>query len=185
MSLETKDLLAAFRRQPIPCTCGVAVFALLFFAYFRMGVVEERQAELEQADKVLSKLTNNITFSAQLDQHLSSLRETNETFAARALKVGEVARNQQVFYELETLCGVRLTELRPLPVPPLAKGAPVTFFQPLGFSLSVKGNFESIMQYLRYIESSPIPSRVLSASLVYASTGEQTLDLTVELLGLR
>ncbi len=185
MSLETKDLIAAFKRQPIPCACGVIVFVLLIFAYFRMGVVETRQAELEASDKVLSKLTNNVTFSAQLDQHLLALRETNELFASRALKVGEVARNQQFFYELEASSGVRLTELRPLPVAPPVKGAPVTFFQPLGFTISVKGSYDNLMRYLRHIEYSSIPSRVVSASMVYASTDDQTLDLTVEMLGLR
>lgn len=185
MSLETKDLIGAFRRQPIPCGCGVVVFVLLVLAYFRMGVVETRQAELEEADKVLSKLTNNITFSAQLDQHLLALREVNELFASRALKVGEVARNQQFFYELEASSGVRLTELRPLPVAPLVKGAPVTFFQPLGFTISAKGSYENLIKYLRHIEYSPIPSRVISASMVHANTDDQTLDLTVEMLGLR
>lgn len=185
MSLETKDLVAAFRRQPIPCGCGVVVFVLLVLAYFRMGVVETRQAELEAADKVLSKLTNNITFSAQLDQHLLALREANELFASRALKAGEVARNQQFFYELEASAGVRLTELRPLPVAPLAKGVPVNFFQPLGFTISVKGSYENLLRYLRHVEYSSIPSRVVSASMIYASTEDQTLDLTVEMLGLR
>lgn len=185
MAIETKALAAAFKRQPIPASCGIVVVVLLVFGYFRMGVVEEREAALLEAEKVLSKLTNNITYSAQLDQHLAELRAVNEGFAATALKQGDVARNQQFFYRIESASGVRILELRALSVPSPAKGAPVTFYQPLSYSLSVAGDYEKLLKFLRHLEQGATLGRVLSATLVHVEGPEQTLNLNVEMLGLK
>ncbi len=185
MAIETKTVVAAFKRQPIPFSCGIIVVLLLLLAYFRMGVVDEREAALAEAEKVLSKLTNNITYSAQLDQHLNELRAVNDGFATAALKQGDIARNQQFFYRIESASGVRILELRSQPVPAPAKGAPVTFYQPLTYSLSVAGDYEKLLTFLLHLERGSTLGRVLSATLVYVDGSEQTLNLNVEMLGLK
>ena len=126
MSLETKDLVAAFKRRPLVFVCGVIVVALGLALYFRSGVGDELQARLAEREKELSRLTNNTKFSAQLDAQLQALRQANATLEAGALRVGELARNQQVFFRLEEQTGVPLLDLRPLNVSNAAKGVPAT-----------------------------------------------------------
>ncbi len=185
MSLETKDIVAAAKRRPLLFACGGLVLALGLATYFRMDVPGELEEKLAEREKELTRLSNNVRFSAQLDTHLQSLQSANETIAAGALRVSELARNQQVFYRIEADSGVKLLDLRQLSSPPPARGAPVTTYAPIPFSLTVRGEYPQLIDFLARLDRVATLSRVTSATTAKPTEDTQMISLTVQLLGYR
>ncbi len=192
MSLETKDVVAAAKRRPLFFVCGAIVFACFLLVYFRMDARDEVEGRLEERQKELTRLTNNVRFAAQLDAQLEALRRANETIASGALRVGELARNQQVFYEIEAASGVKMLDLRQLPPPAPARGAPApTTYAPINFSLTIRGDYPQLIDFLHRLDRGPTLSRVTSANASRtgeagpSAAGEYALTLSVQLLGFR
>ena len=185
MSIETKDVIAAFKRRPLLFVCGGLVFVLGVTAYFRQGVTDELHGSLVEREKELLRLTNNTKNSAQLDAQLGALRGANAKLAAGALRAGELARNQQLFYRLEAETGVKLLDLRQIPLPPPAKGAAPTTYSAIPFSLTIKGDYSQLIDFLRRLDSGETLARVTTGSIARPAEGAQTLSLGVEMLGFR
>ena len=184
MSIETKDVAVAFKRRPLLFICAALAVGLGVTAYFRQGVTDELRGVLAEREKELLRLTNNTKFSAQLDAQLESLRNANARLAAGALRAGELARNQQLFYRLEAETGVTLLDFRPLALPPPPKGvAPI--YTAIPFSLTIKGDYSQIIDFLQRLDHGETLARVTSGSLARPAEGAQTLSLGVELLGFR
>jgi Tfp pilus assembly protein PilO len=189
MSLETKDIIAAAKRRPLLFVCGAIVLAAGVLSYFRMDVRGQVEDALAEREKELKRLSNNVRFAVQLDNHLQSLREANEKIAAGALRVGELARNQQVFYRIEADSGVKLLDLRQAPLPAPARGAAATTtYVSIPFTLTVRGEYPQLIDFLNRLDRVATLSRVTSANTSFnpATKDEgQALSLTVELLGFR
>jgi len=184
MSLETKDVVAAIKRRPLVAACGMISLALLLGIYFRMDVRDVAQAQFDEREKALLRLIDNQKYSAQLDAHLQALRKANAVIEAGALRANELARNQQIFYQLEAASGVKLLDLRQLTPAIPAKGGPVTYV-PIPFSLTVKGDYAQIMDFLQRLDHGPTLCRVSSASIGRPVEGAYTLSLSLEMLGFR
>lgn len=182
MSFDAKALV---KRHPVPIWCAGLSLVLLLAMYFRMGSLDEVQAKLDEREKVLSKLVNNVKFSAQLESQLAALSAANEVFNTGALRVSELARNQQLFYKLEVESGVKLIDIRQVPLPALAKGAAPTVYVPITFSVSILGDYAQIMKFLKLLEKGAAVSRLTSATIGQPLEGGQTVTINVELLGLR
>lgn len=184
MSIQTKDLVAALKRRPLLCICGALVLGFGLTLYFRLGVADASRERLAEREKEFQRLTNNTKFSAQLDTQLQALRNANATIAAGALHVGELARNQQLFFRLEAETGVKLLDLRQLPAPAPAKGAAATYVS-IPFSLTVKGTYDQLIDFLQRLDRGATLSRVSTGSIARPSDGTQALSLSVELIGFR
>jgi hypothetical protein len=185
MSLDNKALNELLKRHPVPIGCAGLTLLLLLVLYFRFGGLAEVQASLEDREKALSKLVDNVKFSAQLDSQLAALEQANEVLQAGALRAGELARNQQLFYRLEADSGVKLLDIRQLPLPLTVKGASPTVYVPITFSLSMVGEYDQIMKFLKNLERGSTISRLVAATIGQPMEGGQTVSITVELLGLR
>ena len=185
MSIQTKDIVNLWRRQPVLCSCGLVALGLLLSLYFRMGDREAVETVLAEQTKVRNRQSANIKYGVGLDAHTERLRKVNAELASDSLKVGELALNQQFFLRLEADTGVKLLDLRPLPVAAPAKDAPANAFVPIGFSLSVTGTYDQLIAFVTRLEEGATLGRVLNGGLAGSDTGTQTLSLTVELLGLR
>ncbi len=185
MSLDSKAVTDLFKRQPVPVCSLSLIFILLVVLYFRFGSLAEVQAKLEESEKTLSKLVDNVKFSAQLDTQLADLEQANGVIQAGALREGELARNQQLFYRLEADSGVKLLDIRQQPIPKLVKGAAPTVYVPITFSLSIVGEYAQIMKFLKNLEKGDTVSRLVAATIGPPMEGGQTVSLTVELLGIR
>lgn len=184
MSIEAKDITAALKRRPLVFICGVLLVALFLRIYFTMGAADEVRTRLSEREKEFTRLANNTKFSAQLDSQLQALRKANATIEAGALRVGDLARNQQVFFRLEEETGVKLLDLRPLSVSVPAKGGPAAYVG-IPFSLTVKGEYGQLIDFLQRLDRGATLARVTSASIARPAEGGQTLSLSVELLGFR
>lgn len=185
MSLDNKAVADLVKRHPVPVGCAGLTLLLLVALYFRFGNLSEVQIRLEEREKTLSKLVENVKFSAQLDTQLASLEAANGTLQAGALRSGELARNQQLFYRLEVDSGVKILDIRQQPLPLPAKGAAPTVYVPITFSLSIVGEYAQIMKFLKNLERGATVSRLVAATIGQPMEGGQTVSLTVELLGLR
>jgi hypothetical protein len=185
MSIEMKNIATAFKRRPLLFACGALVFGLALAIYFRLGVRDEVEMKLVEREKVLLRLSNNAKFSAQLDSQLESLRKANAKIADGALRVGELARNQQLFFRLEAETGVKLLDLRQLSVAPAAKGAAASTYVAIPFNLTVQGDYAQIMNFLLRLDREATLARVKSGTISRPAEGAQSLALSVELLGFR
>jgi hypothetical protein len=191
MSLETKKLVEGVKRRPLLSVCGTVFVALSLLFYFRSGISAELKTRLDEREKELSRLSNNVKFSAQLDTQLEALRKANVAIEAGALRAGDLARNQQVFLRLLPETGVKLVDLTQVPAKPpapVAKGAPapaVTTFAPLTFNLTIQGDYAQLMDFMKRLERGPTLSRVIAGRIASPLEGAQTVTLTVELLGFR
>lgn len=185
MSLETKDVVAAVKKRPLLVACVLAFVVLVLALYFRMDVYDGIQARLNERDKELLRLTDNMKFSAQLDAQLQAIRKANAVIEAGALRANELARNQQIFYRLEAESGVKLLDLRQLNVAsPPAKGGPATYI-PIPVSLTIKGDYSQVLDFLQRLDHGATLCRVTTASISRPVEGDYTLSLGVELLGFR
>lgn len=186
MSLQTQDLVAAVKRRPVLSTCVALSLVFAVVLYFRGSAPAELQARLAERVKELARLGNNVKFSAQLDTQLEALRAANAVIEQGALRVSELARNQQLFLRIEAESGVKLLDLRQLPTQSTA-GAPAATgtYGPIPFSVNVSGDFPQLVDFLKRLENSATLSRLTSASTAEPAEEGQTLSLTVELLGFR
>ena len=185
MSIETKDLVNLWKRQPVLCTCGVVVLGLLLSLYFRMGDREEVENALAERTKLRNRQAANIKYGVGLDAQTQRLKTANAALASNALKVGELALNQQFFLRLEAETGVKILDLRPLPVAAPAKDAPADAFVPIGFALSLSGNYDQLVLFMNRLEEGETLGRIVNGGLSGSEAGTQTLSITVDLLGLR
>lgn len=184
MSLETKDVVAAVKRRPLLVTCATVSLALALVLYFRMDVRDGLQSRLDEREKELMRLAGNTKFSAQMDTQLQALRKANAVIEAGALRAGELARNQQLFYRLEAESGVKLLDLRQLNPAVPAKGGPSTYVG-LPFNLTIKGDYSQVLDFLQRLDHGATLCRVINASIARPVDGSYTLSLGVELLAFR
>ncbi len=185
MSLKGKNIINACKRRPLLCICIGAGLGLLLCFFLRMDLVGETKTALEERSKYLKKLKTNALYANQLEQQIKTLKEVNQTLADAALREGELAKNQQLFLRLEAETGVKLVDMRALPVPPPPKGAGSNSYVPISFSLTVSGEYKQLITFLKRLDQGPTLSRVVNAAISGTNTGPQTMSLGVELLGLR
>lgn len=184
MSIETKDLVALFKRRPLLVGCALVALVSAMTLYFRMDARDVIQASLDEREKELLRLTENTKYSAQLDTQLQSLRKANAVIESGALRANELARNQQIFYRLEAETGVKLLDLRQLNVAAPGKGGPATYV-PIPFSLTVRGEYAQLLDFLQRLDRGATLCRVSNATIGRPVDGSHTLNLGVELIGFR
>lgn len=188
MSLETKDIVKGFKKQPVASVCGLVSLVLLLSLYFRMGAMDERQTLLEERTAAFTGLQANISAAGQLDAQTKALAEINKSIEAGVLKAGALAENQQFFYRLEAATDVRLQDFRQQAVPAPAKGSPAPVanaYVPIEFSMNLEGSYEQVLLFMKQLEASTSLGRIAAASISMKEGGLVTLKLTVIMLGLR
>jgi hypothetical protein len=185
MSIETKDVVNLLKRRPLISACVGVSLGLLALLYLRMDLIPSTTVTLEDRNRALAKLKTNIKNSVQLAEQTEALAAVNKVILDNAFREGELALNQQLFLRLETELGVRLIDLRALPVPAPAKGAAAKGYVPMGFSLSVGGDYQQLITYLKRLESAPTLARLVSASITGPNPNSQTINMNIEMLGLR
>jgi len=186
MSIETKDLVSAAKRRPLLSVCVVVAVTLLLILYFRKDSISEAKIALEERDKVMRGLALNIKNAENLDQQTVVLRRVNTMIANSSLVVGDLALNQQVFLVLETEVGIKLLDIRPSTVRPLAKNEAPDAYVPMPFTLTVSGSYPNIIAFIRRLERGPVLGRITSLAMSEAPQDtDYTINLSIELLARR
>ncbi len=184
MSIEGKDIAGVFKRFPIPVVCGAIILTCLMSFYFRSGMLDEVTAKREERSKELKRFKNNVVAAVQLDEQLAALEKSNQQFLASAIRVTELAKNPQIFYNLEKETGVTMVDVRQLVTTAPGKAAADSYMI-VPFSVSAEGEFKQLLTLLKRLEFGQQVTRISSASLSPAQNGRLSLSFTIDYLGLR
>ena len=186
--MSNEEFIALLRKNIVAVACVVLCLALGGVAYLRSDeepqagkVLDERQAEGE-------RLATNIENSAQLHEQLAALTAANDGIEGRIIDPVQLAENQRYFYRLESDTGTKITELRQLPPRPPPRGAPQrTAFIPVGFVVTVQGEYAAVMDFLRQVEGGPLYCHVTSCALRPVGSAERggplLMSIELDLLG--
>lgn len=167
------DLLALIKKQPIAFACGVVIVGLAVVLFLRSDAVALAQAEYQEREKELQKIDLNVRSSAGLAEATAEMVEAGGRFDARLVRAGQLANNLQFFYRLEKETGVRLIDVRQLPIPAPKRGEARGAFAPVPFAITIQGTFAQVHGFLRHLETGPHFTRFTQVALAkYATGGE-------------
>lgn len=181
--MTNEQAIAVIKKNPISFGCGVLCVALGLALYFRGGSLAEAEALLAEKSAEGERYAANIKYGAQLKEQLDEVTAANKEIAARVIRVGQLATNQQFFYKAESESGVKLSDYRQqtLTAP---KGK--TAFTPVAFTVSAQGDFKQLLDFMLILESGAHYSRVMSAAVSGSAVNRAaplSLTLNLELLG--
>lgn len=185
MSLDSKAVVDYCKRNTLLSACLGLIFLLLVILYFRFDEFARVEANLAERSAILKKLKANVSNSAQIDAHLRDLTAVNQGIASSALRVGDLAQNLKLFYELESSTGVKLIDVRPTGVPPAPKGAAPKSYVPIPFALTIQGDYAQLMNFLRQLESGRELCRINQANITASEEDTQRISIIIDVLGVR
>jgi hypothetical protein len=182
-----EELIAFIRKNLIAVICAVVTVAIGFTIYYRSDALPDAEKVLADKTKEGELLAANIDDSNQLKEQHAAMVEANQVISDRMIQVGQLADNLQYFYRLESETGIKILDLRQNAWNPPPKGAPKTFFTPVGFLLNAQGDYTKLLDLMRRLETGEHYCRILSCDMkpVDAATrgGQLTISVNLELLG--
>jgi hypothetical protein len=178
--MTTPELVALLKKNPVIVICGALSLALAGALYFRSGDIEAANTALDEKSAEGNRYTQNSTNAVQLKEQLDAIVAANVTIEGRMIRASDLGINQQYFYKLESDSGVKLSDLRQG-----GKGnlGPDAKHIPIGFTMSVQGDFAQVLTFLRTLEDGTHYCRVLTATCGGGRKGTVTLTLNLEVLG--
>ena len=186
--MTTADLVAWVKKNPLVASCiAIALFAGVG-AHYLGGAVTEAATVLEQRTAEGSRITENVLNAAQLREHVAEMAAARTKIESRLVRSGELAKNLQYFYRLESEIGVELIDIKQNSVAAnraVPRGAKAGF-SAVNFSVSFRGDYWAALHCLRKLESGLHFCQVLSASIEPLSperSGPVKIALNLELLG--
>ena len=183
------DLLALLKKNPVGVGCGALALLLGGAGYYRSGGLPTAETELEQKSTEAQRFAANLKNSAQLPEQLATLTAADKEIAARLVRAGQLVDNTQYFYRLVADTGVRLADFHQNPPSSSTKNAAKGAHIPVGFGLTVQGEYVQLLTFLRQLEGGAHYCRLLTANLTAPAASETgrstalTLTLTFDLFG--
>lgn len=181
-------LIELLRKNLVCVICVAVSIVLAAVIYLRSDILPEAESTLADRSAEGERLQANVENSSQLKEQYAALVAANQTIQYRLIRQGELAENLQHFYKLEAETTTKFTDLRQTGVPRAPKGAPKTNFVPIGFTVTLTGEYAAAIDFLRRVENGAPYSRVLDCSIVPPGgterSGSVTFRLDIELLGL-
>lgn len=179
-------LSETLRRNPLRITCGTVSVLAGLGIYLVQGWRSEAAGELEVKTAEGEKLAANVRNAAHLAEQLQTLSAVNADMHARMIRMSELATNLQYFYRLETESEVELVELRQTTTSESSTAKGPKLSPGVGFAVSVRGEYRSLLGWLRRLEGGPYFCRVLSVGAgapIPDRAGPIVINVNVELLG--
>lgn len=177
--MSNAELSVLIKSHPLKTACVIVALFSGVGIYLVNGRIDAASLLLQQKTTEGSRLEQNVRNSAQLAEHLETLTSAAEKIQTRFVSASQLATNLQYFYRLETESGVELTDLRQTTGSGPSKSGKAPSGG-VGFAVSVKGDYEAILGWLRRLEKGPHYCRVLSAA-VSGSAPERAGPLTISL----
>jgi hypothetical protein len=184
--MNVQTVSTAIKRHPLGAIALSTSFVLLGLLYVRYSTAQDLDATLTAKIREGERLTANVNYAAQLDEHLQRLQDAATAIDGRLVRAGELAINLQYYYKLEAETGVKLLDLRQTGTG--APSSPKSLYLGVPYSVSVQGTYQQILSFLKRLEHGVYFARVLSANCSRGQNdGEAAppivLSLTLELLG--
>ena len=199
MSLDTKDIVALFRKNPILSSCALVSVLLLLVVYFRFGLIASAQVELDQKNAEGKKYHDNVLNAGQLRAQMAVVAAANRIVRDRAMHPGNLAKNLQYFYRIEAETGVKYTDLKPgavsvenklLAAPisgrtvpaPAANKSGMKNYVPVNYAITVQGAFPQLVAFLRRLEQGGYFYRL--NTMIISTVGPTiSFNLNIDFLG--
>jgi hypothetical protein len=182
-----QEVIAFIRKNLIAVICVAVTVAIGLTIYYRSDALPDAEKVLADKTKEGELLAANIEDSNQLKEQQAAMVDANQVISDRMIQVGQLADNLQYFYRLESETGTKLIDLRQNTWVPPGRGAPKTFFTPVGFQVSAQGDYPRLLNLLRRLETGEHYSRVIACDVkpIGSDTrgGSVAITLTLELLG--
>ena len=183
--MSSQTLATGMKRKPLVVGCVVASVVLAGAIYWRSGTIPEAERVLAEKSAEAERLATNIRFSAQLKDQTEAVEAAIKAIDARIIRASQLGANTQYFYTIVNETGIKLIDLRQTTPATVAKPAKGSFL-PVAFSVSVQGDLNVILEFLRHLENGAHYCRVLNATCSGNSANRATpltLALTLEFLG--
>jgi len=180
--MSNAEFLALLKRHPVRIVAGALVILASAGVYFVGGNIETAEQTLQEKTQEGDRLAANAKFGAQLPEQLAAITAAGKAIQERAVQSSQLASNLQYFYRLETESGVELLDVRQT----TGSGGAKSNTKAVGFSLTVKADYPTLLGWLRRLEQGSHYCRVMSASLGLFEVdrkGPLVLNLSVELFG--
>lgn len=164
-----------FRQYPILFVCGILTPLLLIVLFMRGPKLSNLEDEVTRLERQWQSIQRNLERSDDLTAHIEELEATLETVNRRLMKVDDVARNSEFFYNLEREAGITFSrfsqgtasdgEALNIPVQKLEH------FSVIPYSIGMKGTLEELLLFIDLLERQEPVIRMESLSLVRAGDG--------------
>ena len=183
--MSSQTLASGVKKKPLVLACVVAGVVLAGAIYWRSSAIPAAERLLAEKSEEAEKLATNIRFSAQLKEQTEAVESAIKKINERIIRASQLGANTQYFYTVVNETGIKLIDLRQTTPSTVAKPAKGSFL-PVAFSVTVQGNLNLILEFLRQLENGTHYCRVLTATCSGNSASREnplTLALTLELLG--
>jgi hypothetical protein len=179
-----EDLTSFLKANPISVACGALALTLAAGIYFRGDRVPELESLLDQKATQGERIDANLKNGVQLADQLAAINAARLQIESRLIRPDEIAKNLQFFYKLEAETGTKLIDLRQNVLPqnkPGSKGK--GYYLPVGYAVSVRGDYIHLLDFLRRLESGQRFCRVQTTTvgLTGSTDRDRGNDLTVTL----
>jgi hypothetical protein len=178
--MSNEELSSLIKRNPLKVVCVLLALVSGAGIYVLNTQIADATALLQQKTTEGTRLAANLKNAAQLPEQFEELTSVSEKIQNRLIRASQLATNLQYFYRLETEAGVELNPRQTSGSQPVAQNTGV------GFSVSVIGDYPTLISCLQRLENGPHYCRILSASFGATSAdraGPLALNLSLELLG--
>jgi Tfp pilus assembly protein PilO len=183
MSALFKQFLAFARRYPLVVVSSTLFVVLSVVNYFlwqqRDEITQQHDGVRRNGEAMLAALSGQ----SRITSDLAAVQEALKMIDRNLIAEGDLAENLGYFYQMETQCHVRLSQMNQLSSLPPPEGSP---YKSIPFSLRVSGTYAQIMSFVRQLEAGPRLLRIKSYSFTRgADAKNNTLELVllVEILG--
>ncbi|MBA3849182.1 MAG: hypothetical protein C0502_04200 [Opitutus sp.] len=164
-------LLAMIRKQPLAFGCGLIVLACGLALFFRNEAVDEAQELFRNKDDEAVKTEANARNAAGLAEATAEMQEAAKQFESRLVRAPQLANNLQFFYRIEADTGVKLVDVRQMPLQPPRQGAPRGAYVSVPFTANIQGSYAQVHDFLRRLQAGPHFLRVTQLTLTKLTSG--------------
>lgn len=186
-----KNLMLRVRQYPVAISAfGIALVCVLVIS-LRSSSLSSKTEVLNTKEEAWERITENLRNSVDLEGHVEGIASSSELIDSRLMMPTERALNDQYFYDLRELSGVRLSSLNENGVidTESVKLPGVTEFKRfslIDYRITVEGSFEQIVDFSTRLMTGRHFARVSAFSLVRVAesgVGMLSLNLQLQMLG--
>lgn len=180
---EFGDLI---KRNPMRVIAGVVAVLSAVGIYLVNDRIETAAETLRQKTAEGDRLATNVKYSAQLPEQFEALAAAAKAIQSRAIHPSQLANNLQYFYRMETESGGELIDLQQTTTGTNSPRTSSKGSNGVGFSVAVKGDYTTLIGWLRRLETGPHYCRIITASMAPAGAdraGPLMLSVGLELFG--
>lgn len=191
--MDFRGLLQLFRKNLISVISGLVVVVCSVYLVLDMGKKEDLDSRFRDLSIEHGRVIKNLKFSGGLEDDLSRLEELTAEVESHLFRYKDLAANYNYFFQLESLTGVKLGELRQknfVEVDRRSKAARSKrkkLYQEIEYTMSAFGSYEEIANFLRHLERGKAHYRIGETRLLGARNSLTwdglSLNISLSILG--